>query len=157
MSEEKREKQEFAHEYASTSSEFEEFRKKMQDPVVVGAMLHRLTEERESANLVLKQINEKLDKLLAVEERLKSLEQKLAATAPAPAKGLPRELLLPEVDEEILAFVRKRGKACAEEVQAKFGYKGRNAASSRLNRLCDAGVLGKAQVGRKVFFIAKQR
>jgi len=41
------EKQEFVHEFASTAAEFEEFRKKMQAPVVVGAMLHKLAEERE--------------------------------------------------------------------------------------------------------------
>jgi len=99
-----------------------------------------------------KQINEKLDRLLSLEARITALEQKLAGTPERPE----RKTLLPEIDEDIAAFVAKRGGACAEEVQAKFGYKGRNAASSRLNRLCDLGVLEKVQVGRKVYFVAKK-
>ncbi len=146
------EKEDFSHEFASTAIEFEEFRKKMNDPLVAGAMLHKLAEERESSNLLAKQINEKLDRLLSLEERIKALEQRLAGTPEALSR---KEILLPEIDEEILKFVQRRGKACAEEVQDKFGYRGRNAASSRLNRLCDLGVLEKTQVGKKVFFIPK--
>jgi len=150
-----KEREDFVNEFASTAGEFDDFRKKMKDPVVVGAMLHRLSEERESSNLVLKEINAKLDRLMALESRLAALEQKFSVSAtPREAKeAAAGEVLLPEIDEDIVAFVARKGKACAEEVQAKFHYKGRNAASSRLNRLCDAGILEKVQVGRKVFFV----
>ena len=155
-----KEKMDFANEFASTAGEFDDFKKKMKDPVVVGTMLYRLSEERESSNLVLKEINAKLDRLLALETRLGALEQKasaFSAATPIEATAGAVEVLLPEIDEDIMSFVTRRGKACAEEVQAKFHYKGRNAASSRLNRLCDAGVLEKVQVGRKVFFVPKSQ
>ena len=68
----------------------------------------------------------------------------------------PQPPLLPEIDDAILGFVRKRGgRATAGEVQARFHYKGANAASARLNGLFKMGLLEKRQVGRKVFFIAK--
>lgn len=128
--------------------EFKEFREQMKNPLVVGAMLHKLSEERASANLVLREINAKLDRLLAMEERISKLEAKLGAPV------LSADLL-PEIDAGILAFVAKKGKACAEDVQQKFKYRGTNAASSRLNRMARDGLLKKAQVGRKVYFIAE--
>jgi len=51
--------------------------------------------------------------------------------------------------------VKTSGKASAEEVRAKFKYKGKNAASARLNRLCDMGLLEKQQAGKKVYFFPK--
>ncbi|MFH1106433.1 MAG: hypothetical protein V1787_00905 [Candidatus Micrarchaeota archaeon] len=130
--------------------EFKEFREQMKNPLVIGAMLHRLGEEKASANLVLKEINAKLDRLLALESRIAALEGSMQA-----ASARPQDLL-PEIDSEMLAFVRKRGKACAEEVQQHFHYRGTNAASSRLNRMAREGMLAKAQVGRKVYFIAEK-
>ncbi len=129
--------------------EFKEFRELMKNPLVVGAMLHKLSEERASANLVLREINAKLDRLLALEEKIRVLEERLEVH-----RASVSEDLLPKIDNEILEFVRKRGKACAEDVQQKFKYKGTNAASSRLNRMVREGLLKKAQVGRKVYFIA---
>jgi len=128
--------------------EFKEFREQMRNPLVVGAMLHKLSEEKASANLVLREINAKLDRLLALEERIARLEQG------GSAKPAARQDLLPEIDSDILEFVAKRGKACAEDVQQKFKYRGTNAASSRLNRMAREGLLKKVQVGRKVYFIA---
>jgi hypothetical protein len=63
------------------------------------------------------------------------------------------EPLLPEIDEQILNFVKSSGKATAEQVRAKFSYKGKNAACARLNRLCDMNLLLKKQAGRKVYFL----
>jgi hypothetical protein len=130
--------------------EFKEFREQMKNPLVVGAMLHKLSEEKASANLVLREINAKLDRLLALEERIARLEQ----GGVQQAKPVPSQDLLPEIDTDILGFVAKRGKACAEDVQQKFKYRGTNAASSRLNRMARQGLLKKVQVGRKVYFIA---
>jgi len=62
------------------------------------------------------------------------------------------EPLLPEIDEQIMGFVKEAGKATADEVRTRFRYKGKNAACARLNRLCDMGLLQKKQAGRKVYF-----
>ncbi|HII39056.1 TPA: hypothetical protein HA318_03585, partial [Candidatus Micrarchaeota archaeon] len=100
---------------------------------------------------VLKEINAKLDRLLALEARIGELEKRFDLGSVGAAGA---EVMLPEVDENIVAFVRSQKRACAEEVQRHFNYRGRNAASSRLNRLVQLGVLAKNQVGKKMYFIA---
>ncbi|HII39055.1 TPA: hypothetical protein HA318_03580, partial [Candidatus Micrarchaeota archaeon] len=45
------------NEFAAVAGEFRKFSDEMKNPVVVGALLHRLSEERSSSNLVLKEIN----------------------------------------------------------------------------------------------------
>jgi DNA polymerase I-like protein with 3'-5' exonuclease and polymerase domains len=110
---------------------------KFKDPYVIGAMIHRLVEERKLTNTMLRDIHKKMNKLVALMEE----------------KGIDtNEALLAEQDEKILEFVRKKGKACAEDVQAKFKYKGKNAASARMNALEKQGFLKKARAGRKVYF-----
>ncbi len=124
----------FAHEI---QKDLETNMAKFRDPVVLGELVYRLLEERENTNRLLKNILAKLDVLQA---RGNTVQNPL--TAP----------LLPEVDEGIMAFIREKGRCTAEDVRAKFGYKGKNAACARLNRLCDMNLLQKAQVGKKVFF-----
>lgn len=138
-------------EFAEVAGQFKKFQEEMKNPLVVGALLNKLSEERSSTNLILKEINAKLDRLFGLESRLASLEARLNGGLP----HKPAQVMLAEIDEEIVSFVRSQGKACAEEVQKHFNYKGRNAASSRLNRLVNAGMLDKAQVGKKVFFVPK--
>jgi hypothetical protein len=108
---------------------------KFSDPVVLGELMFKLLEERENTNRILKNI-------------LAKLENIPTSTAAAPG-GEP---LLPEVDEKIMEFVRERGKISAEDVRQHFSYKGKNAACARLNRLYELNLLGKKQVGKKVFF-----
>ena len=125
-------------------SDLEQNMEKFRDPVVLGEMVYRLLEERENTNRLLK----------TVIQRLEAIEAKMGPGQPvasAVASALS-EPLLPEVDEEIMRFLKESGKVTAEEVRAKFNYKGKNAASARLNRLCDMGLLQKQQVGKKVFF-----
>ncbi|MEW6035967.1 MAG: hypothetical protein AB1529_05110 [Candidatus Micrarchaeota archaeon] len=113
---------------------------KFRDPIVLGELVYRLLEERENTNRLLKNVLQKLE----------AMEARVGA---APQTGAPAaEPLLPEIDEQILGFVKESGRATAEEVRAKFNYRGKNAASARLNRLCDMGLLGKQQVGKKVYF-----
>lgn len=115
------------------SADLQQNLEKFKDPVVLGELMFQLLEERENTNRILKNLL----------QRLEALEK-------------PRELeepLIPEMDENIVEFVRKKGKATADDVQAEFGYKGKNGASSRLNRLSALGLLSKRQVGRKVFFL----
>jgi predicted HTH transcriptional regulator len=121
-------------------SDLETHMDKFRDPVILGELVFRLLEERENTNRLLKTLLQKLE----------SLEMKMGAV-PAMPPGVA-EPLLPEIDEQILRFVKGQGKATSEEVRVKFKYRGKNAASARLNRLCDMGLLQKQQVGKKVFF-----
>jgi hypothetical protein len=123
---------------------------KLRDPLVLAALMNTAANERENTNRLLKTLIERLDtKFAEVDSRLAVLERPVA---PAP----PGEVLLPSVDEDIITFVREKRYASAEEVRKKFGYKGKNAASARLNHLFELGLLGKKQVGRAVMFSVKQ-
>ncbi len=134
-------------EFEEVSSEFREFSSKMKDPLVVGAMLSKLAEERQSTNLLLREINAKLDKIDQLERKIVELENR---NTEVQKQGQPP--LLPEIDEDIITFIKQKGAVCADEVQEKFKYKGKNAASARLNKLHGLGIVKKAQVGKKVFF-----
>ncbi len=121
------------NDFTEMKQEFEKIKQSTSDPVAIGNLLYIIAEERTSTNLLLKEINAKLDRLVSVNEN----------------KG--NEIMLSDIDKEIVDFIGE-GRVCASNVQKKFKYKGSNAASSRLNRLCDLKVLKKFQVGRKVFF-----
>ena len=113
---------------------------KFRDPVVLGELVYRLLEERENTNRLLKNI---LAKLEAIEVKGPIAAKKMPAT---------KEAVLPEIDEQIVSFLKGTGKVTAEEVRVKFNYRGKNAACARLNRLCDLGVITKRQVGKRMFF-----
>jgi len=112
------------------------------DPYVVGAMIHRLVEERRLTNAMLRDLHKKLNRVIEI------METQGPATASATE-------LLTEQDQKILAFVRDAGKACAEDVQGQFEYRGKNAASARMNALAKQGLLKKARVGKKVYFLTR--
>ena len=110
---------------------------KFNDPVVLGELTYRLLEERENTNRLLKTL---LGRIEALEGALGKAKEK-KAEAP----------LLPKVDAGIVEFI-KEGPKTAEDVRKKFGYKGKNAACARLNRLHDLGVVVKRHVGKEVYF-----
>ncbi|MCX6777743.1 MAG: hypothetical protein NT157_02555 [Candidatus Micrarchaeota archaeon] len=121
---------------------------KFKDPVVLGMMIYKMKEERENTNRIMKTLLARLDSLQA---RLEQLE-----TPASPQNiGKSKLTLIPKIDEEIVAFVRKKRNACAEDVQRHFRYRGKNAASARLNKLFELGLLEKRQVGRTVYYLPK--
>ena len=129
-------------------------RDKLDDPVVIGALMHRTVVEKENTNRILKNIAEMFEKLGRKMESLESRITKLeSGVESAPAQQ--QERLLGAVDDEVLTFVRERGRACASEVQKHFKYRGTNAASARLSRLYELGLFEKQQAGRKVFYRIK--
>ncbi len=65
-----------------------------------------------------------------------------------PSKMIP----VSSLDARILQLVQVKGMACADDVQKEMGYKGRNAACARLNKLCIIGLLERHQLGHKVYF-----
>ena len=138
-----------AEEFNVVAKDFEELKKKFQDPVFIGTLLHTLAEERTSANLVLKEINAKLEKLAEIENRLSGIAEKIEG------RHAEERNFVSEVDEEILKFVKHKGFCTAEEVQRKFKYKGANGASARLNNLFKTNLLEKKQAGKKVVFFPK--
>ena len=129
--------------YSELSKDVKYDIEKFKDPYVIGAMIHRLVEERKLTNQMLRDIHKKMNHLSHLMEESGVEPQKI------------QEALLSEQDEKILAFVRKRGKVDATDVQFEFEYKGKNAASARLNALVKAGFLTKKRAGRRVIFLAR--
>ncbi len=119
---------------------------KFNDPVVLGTLMYKMLEERENTNRILKNILTKLEALQSKGVQVSPIMEEINTHLPS------SEPLLPDVDLEIISFIKEKGKATAEDVRAKFNYRGTNAASARMNRLVDQGYLAKQQVGKKVFF-----
>lgn len=63
-----------------------------------------------------------------------------------------REIPVSWLDAEILKNIQVLGMACADDIKKSMNYKGRNAASMRLNRLYRLGILDRYQLGRKVYY-----
>jgi len=105
---------------------------------------------------ILRKVKEttEMELLGQISERLGTIEKRLDGIE----RGLGKEVsddILGDVDEKIIEFVKKNGKACAEDLQRAFNYRGKNAASARLNRLHSQGLLEKKQAGRRVYYFAK--
>lgn len=116
--------------------------------ILIGGFLADLKRERKETNAILRSILKKID---AMEARVVSLEKGVV-----PPGGPKPPIVLPDVDVDVYEFVKKNGRVCAEHVQKRFRYKGVNAACARLSGLAKAGVLGKTQVGRKVYYLPKK-
>ena len=118
----------------------------MQDPVAIGLMLFQIAEERKSTNLIIKDLNAKIDGLV---NKLDELEKQ---THDVPQQN---KFSMSERDLEVLQYVKEHGRVCADELMDKFKYKGKNAGSARLSRLFHEGRLEKEYAGRKVYYKAK--
>lgn len=111
----------------------------------VGSLMKQLVEERERSNKILTEITEKIAKLeKEIDERYEE--------EPAEYDIINREVALSGLDARILDFVQSRGMICADDLTEFMGYKGRNAACSRLNRLYKQGIVERYQLGHKVFY-----
>ncbi|MGI0100550.1 MAG: winged helix-turn-helix domain-containing protein [Candidatus Micrarchaeaceae archaeon] len=56
------------------------------------------------------------------------------------------------LDAQIMQIIQIRGMACADDIKKQMNYRGRNAASSRLNKLYKQGLLERYQLGHKVYY-----
>ncbi|MEK6982144.1 MAG: hypothetical protein AABX38_04395 [Candidatus Micrarchaeota archaeon] len=121
---------------------------KFNDPLVIGELLYKLLEERENTNRILKNI---LTKLEGIEQNNSISSSQVSSFETIENK----DILLAEIDEQIISYVKEKTNVSAEDVRKKFNYKGTNAASARLSRLYEQGLLNKKQVGKKVFYFLR--
>jgi len=127
-----------------------EISEKIKDPVYLAGMMLAVQNERENTNRILKSIYVELEVVKGIEERVRKLEELKGKIAEMP--DVPSEIMLPEADEQIVAFIKKKGKACAAEVARELKYRGKNAAAQRLIRLWRDGILQKQNAGRTVWY-----
>ncbi|MCS7109584.1 MAG: hypothetical protein NZ903_02195 [Candidatus Micrarchaeota archaeon] len=121
---------------------------KLRDPTVHSALMYLSVREKENTNRLLKSIYARLDQL---EEKLRQIEQKLSSVGPVPSSTAPA-LLLSSIDQKIIEYIREHGPSSAETIQKVFSYKGRNAASARLNKLATFGHLVKQRAGKTIYY-----
>ncbi len=122
--------------------------KNTSNPMFMAQLMVALKDERERTNSMLATVIRKMESL---EMKVESLEAELAKAK----KKEKKEILLGEVDSELLSYIKQKRMVTADEVQAHFNYKGKNAASSRMHKLYAMGLLDKKQAGRKVYYIMK--
>jgi len=127
----------------------------MEDPFAGAALLHVIEKEKNSTNLVVKEINTKFDNILEklnmVYEQMVEINKKIDS---APSE-IPKNDILSERDTEIMNFIKAKGKVCADDIKKEFEYRGRNAASARMSKLFRDSLLEKVYIGRNVFYKLK--
>ncbi len=114
----------------------------------LASTLTRLMEERERTNRALLAITEKINKM---EQQWREAFEAQESYA-TPIQQGQMEVAVSHLDGMILDFVKTKGMACADDVKEYMGYRGRNAACNRLNRLVLSGFLVKTQLGHRVYY-----
>ncbi len=107
-----------------------------------------IIEERERTNKMLEEITNKVRKLEELIETSDESDEIVVGNYNEEKK----EILLSEVDTKIVEFVQNKGMVTADELKIYMNYKGKNAASARLNKLYKMGLLTKYQLGHKVYY-----
>jgi superfamily II RNA helicase len=106
--------------------------------------LMKIVEERERTNGMLRMIMERVRNL--EQQIIKGNEQAIQQS------NETKQVLLSDVDAKIINYASMREMVCADEIRELMGYKGNNAACSRLNKLYKAGLLNRFQLGHVVYY-----
>jgi hypothetical protein len=112
----------------------------------ISALLKYMTEERERTNKILASITSKISNL---EEELRSTYTEESSAYETAGR---RQVPVSGLDAKILNFIQTKDMVCADQVRDAMGYKGRNAACSRLNKLYKQGIIERFQLGHKVYY-----
>ncbi len=89
--------------------------------------------------------------LLDLNKRLSKIESQMSDIE---SRKTHDTVALSKKDQEVLKFVKSREKVSAGDLQKEFDYKGKHAASARLNKLFARGVVDKIHSGRTVYYVA---
>ncbi|PKP60715.1 MAG: hypothetical protein CVT88_02160 [Candidatus Altiarchaeales archaeon HGW-Altiarchaeales-1] len=118
-------------------------------------MLQKINETKnlaQGSHAITKDTNEKSEMLI---ERLEKFENVLNERIDG-IEGLiehsKKAENLTTTDKQILNFIKEKGIACADDVRKVFKYKGKNAASARLNILYRKNELEKIIRDKKVYY-----
>jgi len=134
--------------FAELTLDLKEVFEQSSNPMFVAALLFKLAEERERTNKILEQINDKYDKMM-FELKTKGIE------SAEQTMQKPVFEVLPEQDQKIIRAAEAGNGLTAEAIRELVGYKGKNAASQRLNKLYREGYLKKIQSGKRVLYLPR--
>jgi hypothetical protein len=116
-------------------------------------MIVRLVmDENKKTTMLLKGISESVVRLESELSEAGLYEQDDQSAFDPVEDRLSRVQPVSGLDAKILQVVQLKNIACAEDIKQELGYKGRNAASARLNRLYQQGLLERHQLGHKVYY-----
>ena len=113
------------------------------------ALLKYMIDENRKTTILLKGIFSNLENLSS-ELRQEGYED--AEQQPRQEEHMLKEVPLSEIDTGIIQLIQVKGMACADDIKSRLGYRGRNAASARLNNLYRLGILKRYQIGHKVYY-----
>ena len=108
-----------------------------------------MMDENRKTNMVLKGMHDKLDRMESElhadsgQEDQRDLKENKRFAKEQPVSGL---------DAKIMQIIQISGMSCADDIKKQMSYRGRNAASARLNRLYKLGLLERYQLGHKVYY-----
>lgn len=143
----------YKQEFKTLTTELTQAVHQIQDPVAIATMLYSIAEEKKSSNLVVRNINARLDTIaLKLDQLTKTLEK---FNKHLENNEIKPTIDISERDSEVIDYIKQKNKISAKELQYKFKYKGRNAASARLSKLYKEGILEKTFVGREVYYTRK--
>ena len=109
------------------------------------ALVKFVMDENKKTTLVLKGIS---DNLARIESDLNADY----AAEENPVQEAVREVPISELDARIIQHIQIKGMSCADDIKQQMNYRGRNAASARLNRMYKQGLLERHQLGHKVYY-----
>lgn len=123
------------------NDEFEKFENIAKNPMALTHIFLGLKTAMDNFNNLLQELNKTLADMDARLSRLETPQTHDSVS-------------LSKKDQEVLDYVMTHGQVAAEELQVKFSYKGKHAASARLHKLFAVGALDKIHAGRTVYYTA---
>lgn len=117
------------------------------------SLLKYMIDENKKTTLVLRQM---LDKINNLEQELDDPveEEVIEERAGDTADKSPKQLAISSIDARIMQFIQlsENSMACAEDIRKGMGYRGKNAACARLNKLYKMGLIDRFQLGHRVYY-----
>jgi hypothetical protein len=115
-------------------------------------ILKMVIDQDKKNNMILKALFDKLEHLEAELAGEELYEQDDPTSFNSPIDGPSRVIPVSGLDAKILQIIQVKELACADHIMKEMGYKGRNAASARLNKLYRQGLLERHQLGHRVYY-----
>lgn len=113
------------------------------------SLVKYLISENQKTTIVLKSLTENLARL---QDEIHGDLDYVEDEQDVQSQQQVRELPLSELDAKIVQAIQLKGMACADDIKVRMGYRGRNAASARLNKLYKQGLIERYQLGHKVYY-----
>lgn len=115
-------------------------------------LLKYMIDENRKTTMILKQMSESLGRMEEVMDE-GEVDENVRQGGQYQDYGVgAREVPISNLDAKILQILQMNGMCCADDVKKRMDYKGRNAASARLNKLYKLGLIDRHQLGHKVYY-----